>query len=447
MTAASAPASMPRAPSAPVLRRCACGGKGECAECRKKRTGLQRSASSTFAPGLAPPLVHDVLRSPGQPLDAATRASMEPRFGHSFADVRIHADGRAAESAAAVQADAYAVGRDVVFGTGKYAPASAEGRRLIAHELAHVVQQRGAVQGSATASLEIGAADAPEEREAEAAAGGAVTPSSAPLRVARAPARTTDDMHRGLRERWRAERHLPPEGRGEGGRAGPSDSELTYGGRIMGLPCPPPGGRFAELACLPGQYTADGPTCVMADEHRRLLGPARADATARLQRARRVLASRPEGPALAMDVARATFTGTTPTLAVITRTLGQMAAVLGGVEIVTASCDDAGCQAATVMAYVDGPGAGPLYICPRSWLGSQLHKLEWTILHEVAHLVGIDAARTTDELYCRREECGAPCADAGVVDAWAKYIHCLGQAPLRTGFDRRTVQDVEERFP
>ncbi|HEU0015940.1 MAG TPA: DUF4157 domain-containing protein [Longimicrobium sp.] len=113
--------------------------------------------------------MHDVLRSPGRPLDAAARADLEPRFGHSFADVRVHTDSRAAESAAAVGARAYTVGRDVVFGAGGYAPASGEGRRLLAHELAHVVQQRG-VPAALQPRLEVGSSDAPEEREAEAAA-------------------------------------------------------------------------------------------------------------------------------------------------------------------------------------------------------------------------------------------------------------------------------------
>ncbi|HYR10131.1 MAG TPA: DUF4157 domain-containing protein [Longimicrobium sp.] len=159
---------------APVLRRaCACGGTpgptGECEACRRRR--VQRAARSA-GPAVAPPVVHEVLRSPGRALDPAVRAEMEPRFGHSFADVRVHADGQAAESARAVGAHAYAVGRDVVFGAGRYAPGSAEGRRLIAHELAHVVQQRGAA-ATLQPRLEIGAADDPAEREAERAAEGA----------------------------------------------------------------------------------------------------------------------------------------------------------------------------------------------------------------------------------------------------------------------------------
>ena len=93
--------------------------------------------------GAAPPIVHDVLRSPGQPLDTAARAFMEPRFGHDFSRVRIHTDARAAESAAAINARAYTVGRDIVFAPGRYEPASTAGGKLLAHELTHVVQQTG----------------------------------------------------------------------------------------------------------------------------------------------------------------------------------------------------------------------------------------------------------------------------------------------------------------
>ena len=85
--------------------------------------------------------LHEGLRSPAHPLEAATREFMEPRFGHDFGAVRIHADAKAAESAKAVNALAYTVGRDVVFSAGRYSPATADGRRLLGHELTHVVQQ------------------------------------------------------------------------------------------------------------------------------------------------------------------------------------------------------------------------------------------------------------------------------------------------------------------
>jgi hypothetical protein len=152
----------------PVLlrRKCACGGSsdGECEACKKDR--LQRSALDADSVTSVPPIVHDVLRAPGAPLDAATRAVMEPHFGHDFGKVRVHADAAAAESARAVHAAAYAVGRDVVFASGQYAPGTRAGQRLMAHELAHVVQQRSEGSGS----LAMGPVDDPAEREAARAA-------------------------------------------------------------------------------------------------------------------------------------------------------------------------------------------------------------------------------------------------------------------------------------
>jgi pyrrolidone-carboxylate peptidase len=190
-----------------LQRKCACGGSpgvdGECAECRKKRLSLQRRASSPVSPmPSVPPIVHDVLSTPGQPLDAGTRAFMEPRFGHDFSNVRVHAtipgkaytklsvnqpgdqyeqeadqvaagimkvqephsiegatasekthlrhdfgrvrihtDAQAAESTRAINALAYTVGNDIVFGAGQYSPWTNTGRSLLAHELTHTIQQ------------------------------------------------------------------------------------------------------------------------------------------------------------------------------------------------------------------------------------------------------------------------------------------------------------------
>jgi hypothetical protein len=104
---------------------------------------LQRSGDGAGSAGVAPPVVHHVLASPGRPLAPGTRAFMESRFGADFGGVRVHDDARAAESARAVDAHAYTVGRDVVFGSGRYAPGTPRGDRLLAHELAHVVQQSG----------------------------------------------------------------------------------------------------------------------------------------------------------------------------------------------------------------------------------------------------------------------------------------------------------------
>jgi len=91
----------------------------------------------------------------GQPLDADTRAVMEPRFGHSFADVRVHADETASALCADISARAFTHGRDVYFGAGSYDPRSIAGRRLIAHELGHVAQ-RSPADGAAQHAYRVG---------------------------------------------------------------------------------------------------------------------------------------------------------------------------------------------------------------------------------------------------------------------------------------------------
>jgi hypothetical protein len=188
--AVAPPVSRPLTPAPRgLIQRCACGGTpgpdGECAACKRKR--LMRLANGP-GPASPTPLVDAVVRSSGQPLDPGTRAFMESRFGRysppasprpalaasrpvsrpgdplereahrvagdvlstrpspsgggvDFSRVRVHTDERAAASARSVDADAYTVGSHVVFDRGRYAPATPSGRALIAHELAHVVQQ------------------------------------------------------------------------------------------------------------------------------------------------------------------------------------------------------------------------------------------------------------------------------------------------------------------
>ena len=130
-----------------LQRKCACGqhtvAGGECTECRQKRLSLLHRVTNQNEPAIASPIVHDVLRSPGRPLDPAPRAFMEHRFGHDFSQVRVHTDAKAVESARAVNALAYTVGKDIVFGADRYTPGTSEGRRLLAHELTHVIQQGG----------------------------------------------------------------------------------------------------------------------------------------------------------------------------------------------------------------------------------------------------------------------------------------------------------------
>jgi hypothetical protein len=123
------------------------------------------------------------LESGGVGLDAATRSSLEPRFGRDFGDVRVHTDAVAAESAAALNASAFTVGRDVVFGSGRYAPRTGEGMRLLAHELTHVIQQGTPSRRiSRTQSVE-----AATEKEANKNARASFGNSSLPVALASPP--------------------------------------------------------------------------------------------------------------------------------------------------------------------------------------------------------------------------------------------------------------------
>jgi|GEM_PF-3481886 len=171
-----------------LQRKCACGGatgmSGDCEECSKKRLGLQTkltinepgdvyeqeadqiadqvmATSANPAVSAAPPRIQrfsgqsngqmdaapasvdQVLASPGRPLEPALRRDMEQRFSHDFSTVRVHTGAAAERSARDVDAHAYTVGHDIVFGAGRFAPGTHEGRRLVAHELTHVVQQSG----------------------------------------------------------------------------------------------------------------------------------------------------------------------------------------------------------------------------------------------------------------------------------------------------------------
>lgn len=141
-----------------LQRKCDGGGCG-CDDCDRRK--LQREATGP-ASERVPSIVHDVLRSPGEPLDRPTRRQMESRFGHDFSRVRVHRGERAAASAAAVGARGYTVGADVVLGRGA-------GPHTLAHELAHTIQQEGATR---TGPLEIGRADDPLERAADGMAQG-----------------------------------------------------------------------------------------------------------------------------------------------------------------------------------------------------------------------------------------------------------------------------------
>lgn len=126
-----------------------------------------------------------VVRSPGRPLEPKLRATMESTFAHDFSRVRVHSDDFADASAAALQARAYTLGPHIAFARGAYDPTTEAGRRLVAHELAHVVQQSGGHGASGEGEAEREAAQTADAAEA----GRRVAPlKGTPVRIARQPA-------------------------------------------------------------------------------------------------------------------------------------------------------------------------------------------------------------------------------------------------------------------
>jgi hypothetical protein len=158
----------PQQPGMRVLqRKCACGNGGgsggDCGSCAdEKKKKIQRRALDTSETEI-PSSVDRVLQSPGRQLDHDTRASMESRFGHDFSRVRVHTDTHAASSAHEIHAAAYTSGTNIVFGDRRFDPHTPAGRQLLAHELAHVVQQHG----PSPIPAGIGAHDDVHERTAD----------------------------------------------------------------------------------------------------------------------------------------------------------------------------------------------------------------------------------------------------------------------------------------
>lgn len=154
-----------------LQRKCECGGTCEsCAEKEKKVIQRQAAPGATGKTTLAPATasrIQAAMSSGGQSLPAGTRSALEPRFGgRDFSGVRVHADGQADRLARQIEAQAFTVGHSIFFASGHYQPQTAAGQRLLAHELAHTVQQGGQSAG-VQPSLEVGAEDTAAEHEAE----------------------------------------------------------------------------------------------------------------------------------------------------------------------------------------------------------------------------------------------------------------------------------------
>ena len=177
----------PKPAEIPALqRKCACGsysgGGSGCRECKKTPQAIQRRPLYGDDHNELPLAVTGLPSAQGHPLDDGTRRAFETRFGHDFGNVRIHSDSSAADAAQSVHAQAYTIGHQIVFGAGRYDPATAAGRSLLAHELTHVVQQRS---GRAATGAEADAGVFEQEAERNAS----LFATSSPLTFVSSPVR------------------------------------------------------------------------------------------------------------------------------------------------------------------------------------------------------------------------------------------------------------------
>jgi hypothetical protein len=425
--------------------------KRKCAACEQEE--VHRSPSAGAAGGLADAATQRALKSlsSGAPMSAAERTYFEPRFGTDFGGVRIHSGLDADRAAAAVGARAFTFGSDIAFADGEYRPGSDAGRALLAHELAHVVQQGGKPLAFSRKCAECAAEEETLRRKP--------LDANSPF----APLFGVDPLHAPLIADYRHRLGLPPGGVDEfGNRIGPSDAEIKY---LLGPgswlpPCPDveeaskvsdfriPAHKqaFLDTNCISPASQAMPPACAFSPDQERMLANAQSEAARRVRRAHdRITLTGKEGENFAQSLAKRVFRGEPPTIPEAVGWLTGVSNFLSGARIDFAgrTCGDPACQQFATKAYVKGPGQLPVFLCPLSF--SYPNELSRTVLHEALHWAGLDADPTTPEGYCEKFDCQSPCQDKGTADAWAHYLDCLGQPQeTRRSFIDKMVESVEE---
>ena len=359
-----------------LQRKCSCGRGAaglddHCDQCRTH--ALQRKAVGNAAVAV-PASARTSIGAPGRPLDPAERDSMGARFNHDFSRVRVHADSAAGESAEAVGAAAYTVGRHIVFAPERYAPGSTAGRFLLAHELAHVVQQEKSEPGP------LVSAPASAEREADAAAAQivagathAVNLSPTGLNLSRQPT--------GGGAKPRVDPVI------EEARAAAFIRVLLARDRVGGLGPPPPD----DLQT--GQPMPD--TAAWENQ----------------QKARRFASLFFEWPNPNMDQ--------------IHDVLGNMLTALSpGLAVTKAAASDPNCG--NRSGYVMGHQP-PIVLCPAFFSSSAEERIR-TMVHESAHRARI--GQPTGEGYCPVFDYSGPCPGGfDAADSWAQFVNAVTDQP------------------
>ena len=433
---------------------------------------LQAKSATGQTPEVTPALANRVnaLRGGGQQIDPATLAFMEPRFGHGFSQVRVHTDAQAAETALSVNARAFTVGRDVVFGAGQYAPGTSAGQRFLAHELTHVVQQTSAGPGKRPGLSLQRQEDANDRAKKVVIANPRIDVRAqfALLRLLRGSAEDAataramideieknslkgifgDDLGKAVEiasirgmKRW----ELVPKGQDAvwihdaildspvivfkeaAGKKPRLDRALIAVYRADFVPIDP--------FCLHTTHLA--PTCLFTEAHKAILNTSLARARARTGNVSQLLKT-PDGRDLAKNVAEQLFSDPVPSLdedeidKAVNGTLGILNS--STIKFACRTCGDLNCQGSGVVAYVHNPGQMPIFICASRLLSTIFIKeTRRTIIHEAVHLSGIDTDKSKDEAYCENvPACGLPCHGKENAESWARYIDCLGDPGFQT---------------
>lgn len=346
---------------------------GACEQCKKNRKRLQRKGDGQNKTSDAPHIVHEVLSSSGQSLDPVTRNFFESRFNHDFSRVQVHTDAKAAESSQAVNALAYTVGDNLVFGAGKYAPRTDAGRSLLAHELTHVVQQSKTSNPSAN-----------EQRlETEADRVAAEVTNAHDQAPALSPAKGGILQKNGGNQTPRTPQPVAPSRQQaviiERARLAAAIRTQIALFRLRGIVPPAPSGRLDPAQMM-------------------------------RQRAR--------------SLARVMFEWNNPNMDQIERIVSSMVSHLSNPQVMIAGRGDPECG--NRAAYVRGFRT-PIILCPTFFNDTPEQRIR-TMIHEAAHLARIGSA-SAGESYCLIFDCETSCGGFNSADSWAQFIHCLsGQA-------------------
>jgi hypothetical protein len=340
-------------------------------------SSLQRKALATQTDKVTvPPIVYEVLNSSGQPLAESVRAFMEPRFGHDFSRVRVHADPLAAHSSQAIDALAYTAGNHIVFGEGQYSPNSTSGRKLLAHELTHVTQNP---VPSTSGQLLVG--DQPHlEAEADSIANSIYS-------VAPAQGQVSRTSYTGVQR----QKTTPPQ-------KPKTNADLMEEARASAYV------RVQRALQSVRGVAATVPKTNPNDQDLAAI-------EARLESTR---------------LAQVLFKWDNPNMSQVEEILGKMTSALRpGASIVEAKASDPKCVDWTAYTTVGTP---PITFCPKLAARSLEERIE-NLVHESAHAAGIGQLK--GEGYCFTFDCNSVCGNGfATADAWAHYVHCLsGQAP------------------